>query len=109
MHSRSIFDLQNNKGEKRSENITDNLLMAECDPNIVRRGNVYEKNEQHLKEKLEKMQHSGVSLFLEGKESTPEIIANKCVCEDQTYMADYVLDDSGTLKELRYDRVTDWK
>lgn len=70
---------------------------------------MYEEDEQRLKEKLEQMQHSGVSLFLEGKQATPELIANRCVCEDSTYMADYVLDNDGILKELRYDRVTDWK
>lgn len=68
-----------------------------------------EQNKQHLKEKLEQVQRSGVGLFLEGKPTTPEAIAGKCVCEDFTYMADYVLDDNGVLKELRYDKVTDWK
>lgn len=69
---------------------------------------MYEKNEQRLKEKLEQVQQSGVYLFLEGEPATPEAIARKCVCEDMIYMADYVLDDAGILKELRYDRVTEW-
>lgn len=67
-----------------------------------------EKNEQLLKEKLEQVQSTGVSLFLEGEPATPAVIAEKCVCENMIYMADYVLDDNGILKELRYDRITDW-
>lgn len=70
---------------------------------------VYEKEEQRLKEKLESVRRSGVSLYLEGKPASPEVIADKCVCEDAIYMADYVLDEDGRLKELRYDRITDWK
>ena len=72
-------------------------------------GNVQEQNKQRFKEKLEQARLSGVELFLEGEPTTPEIIVKKCVCEDSSYMADYVLDDKGVLKELRYDRVTDWK
>lgn len=70
---------------------------------------VYETEERRLKEKLESIRQSGVSLFLEGKPASPETIADKCVCEDAIYMADYVLDENGRLKELRYDRITDWK
>lgn len=71
--------------------------------------NVYETEEQRLKEKLENVRKSGVRLFLEGKPASPEDIADKCVCENAIYMADYVLDDDGRLQELRYDRITDWK
>lgn len=70
---------------------------------------MYKESEQCLKEKLEKVRRAGVSLFMEGKPATPESIARKCVCEELTYMADYVLNDAGILTELRYDRVTDWK
>lgn len=70
---------------------------------------MFEDNEQRLKEKLESVQQAGVYLFLEGKPATPETIARQCVCEDMPYMADYVLDSAGNLKELRYDRVTVWK
>lgn len=69
---------------------------------------MYEKSEQRLQEKLKQVQQSGVSLFIEGQPATPEVIAKKCVCEETTYMADYVLDDAGILKELRYDKVTDF-
>lgn len=67
-----------------------------------------EKNEKLLKKRLKQVQRTGVSLFLEGQPSTPAAIAGKCVCEDTVYMADYVLDEQGSLKELRYDRITKW-
>lgn len=68
-----------------------------------------EHNKQRLKEKLEQVQREGVCLYLEGEQTTPDTIVSKCVCEDSAYMADYVLDEHGALKELRYDRVTDYK
>jgi len=48
----------------------------------------------------------GVILYFEGRESSPEEIASKC-CQEQgaVYMADYVLDDYGQLRELRYDKI----
>lgn len=68
-----------------------------------------EQNKQHFREKLEQVQRTGVDLFLEGEPTTPDIIVSRCVCENSSYMADYVLDDKGILKELRYDWVTDWQ
>lgn len=70
---------------------------------------MHEITEQALKKKLEKFKKSGVGLFLEGHPATPRQIANCCVCEETVYMADYVMDENGALKELRYDRVTDWE
>ncbi len=67
-----------------------------------------ENSERLLKKKLKKAQKTGVSLFLEGQPARPADIAEKCVCENAVYMADYVLDEQGVLKELRYDRITDW-
>ncbi len=70
---------------------------------------MHEAEERSLKKKLEIISRSGVCLFLEGQPATPEQIADCCVCEESVYMADYVMDETGTLKELRYDRVTHWK
>lgn len=69
---------------------------------------MYGKSERELKERLKQIRRSGVSLFMQGEPATPAEIARRCVCEAEIYMADYVLDDTGSLKELRYDRVTDW-
>lgn len=66
-------------------------------------------DERKLRENLENMHKSGIALFLEGEPSTPIEIAGRCVGEESVYMADYVLDDSGILTELRYDKITEWK
>ena len=70
---------------------------------------MHKTEEQSFKKKLEMISRSGVCLFLEGQPATPEQIADCCVREETVYMADYVMDDAGTLKELRYDRVTRWE
>lgn len=45
-------------------------------------------------------------LYFEGRISSPEeITIQSCQEHGAVYMADYVLDDSGQLRELRYDRV----
>lgn len=55
---------------------------------------------------LERMREKGVGLYLEGRPSTPEEIASVCsVCEDNSYMPDFVLDDAGSLREIRYDKI----
>lgn len=69
---------------------------------------MHENDEEVLKKKLERIRASGVVLFLDGKGTSPEEIACKCIQEECTYMADYVLDDEGKLKELRYDKVSLW-
>ncbi len=69
---------------------------------------MYYEEEQAFKKKLENISKSGVCLFLEGEPATPKQIAERCVCEESVYMADYVIDETGALKELRYDRVTSW-
>ena len=63
--------------------------------------------ESRFAEKLRCAQKNGVSLYLDGVPATPETIAVNYVCEDSNYMADYVLDSAGILKELRYDKVTE--
>lgn len=61
--------------------------------------------EQDIAAALNRARKEGVSLFLEGKPSDPETIANHCVRETETYMADYIMDDAGRVKELHYDKV----
>lgn len=58
-----------------------------------------------VRQKLEHMHDSGIALYLDGEPATPSSIAGRCVQEDTLYMADYVIDDKGILKELRYDRI----
>lgn len=66
---------------------------------------MHQDNVQALTDTLNRAEKEGVSLFLEGHPSNPATIAKCCVRESETYMADYILDDAGHLKELRYDRV----
>lgn len=60
---------------------------------------------QNIQTELDAMQNSGVVLYIDDRPASPEQIAAKCVREKMTYMADYVMADTGQLKEIRYDRV----
>lgn len=60
-----------------------------------------------IKKRLETIAQSGVALYLDGKEVSPEEIAGLyAVCENMTYMPDYVTDEKGVLTEVRYDKVS---
>ena len=54
---------------------------------------------------LEKMQQSGVDLFLDGEAVCFEEVVRHAVWEPCTYMADYVLGENGAVKQIRFDRV----
>ena len=58
-----------------------------------------------LKLRLERMEKQGVKLYLDGAPSTTEYIIRNCVNEDTVYMPDYVKDEHGIVKEIRYDRI----
>ncbi len=54
---------------------------------------------------LENIQGRGITLYLEGKKSTPENVSDMlCIHEESSYMRDYVYDE-GVLKELHFDKV----
>jgi len=53
---------------------------------------------------LSNISEKGITLYLDGKAATPDEIATCCLL-DGMYMPDYVLDDKGALKEIRYDKV----
>ena len=58
---------------------------------------------------LAQMEREGVGFYLDGKPSHPEEIVHRCcVCEDTVYMPDFVTDETGRLKEVRYEEVKDW-
>lgn len=64
------------------------------------------KNEMHgMREHLETIEKSGTVLYLDGKQTTADEVVACCVNEEAVYMPDYVLDESGRLAQLRYDRV----
>lgn len=56
---------------------------------------------------LENVCRHGIPLYMDGLPASPETIADYCVREndDVTYMPDYVMDETGHLKEVRYDRI----
>lgn len=69
----------------------------------------FESEEDKIKMRgcLDHYWNKGVNLYLDGILCTPsQVIEKYCLNEDMIYMADYVLDESGKLVELRYDRVT---
>ncbi|MCI9141919.1 MAG: hypothetical protein HFH87_04755 [Lachnospiraceae bacterium] len=55
---------------------------------------------------LEQMRRSGVELFVDGRAVLPIEVVAKAVRENSPYMADYVLDASGTIEQVRFDKVT---
>lgn len=62
-------------------------------------------NPDSLKLHLEKFEKSGIRLYLDGAPSTTDYIVENCVKEDAVYMPDYVMDENGKVKEIRYDRI----
>ena len=59
-----------------------------------------------LKSRLETLEKSGIKLYLNGLPSTTEYIVENCIREDTVYMPDYVTDEYGRIKEIRYDKVS---
>lgn len=54
---------------------------------------------------LRDYERMGVKLYINGRPSDTENIVRRCVMEDTVYMADYVFDQNGTVREIRFDRV----
>ena len=67
------------------------------------------ENEAYLssvKTRLLQYEKAGVKLYLDGNPSDADHILKKCVREDVTYMADYIADEAGKVKEIRYDQIS---
>ena len=61
------------------------------------------KQYQELFRELSKYERSGVQINMDGRPASPLQIMNAhMVKEESTYMRDYILDDEGHLKELRF-------
>ncbi|MBE6014321.1 MAG: hypothetical protein E7241_03005 [Lachnospiraceae bacterium] len=56
---------------------------------------------------LQSYANRGVTFRLRNKPATPEEIVKACVIEDKhgNYMRDYIWDDEGEVRELRFDKV----
>ncbi len=55
---------------------------------------------------LEQMRRCGVELFMDGRAVLPAEAVAKTVRENSPYMADYVLNSTGCISQVRFDRVT---
>lgn len=55
---------------------------------------------------LEQMSRRGIKLFVDGERVLPAEAVSRAVREDSPYMADYVLDEGGAIRQVRFDRVT---
>ena len=56
--------------------------------------------------KQKKQGQGNVDLYVDGHPSTQDEVNAVCkLRENYSYMADYVIDDNGYLKEIRYDKV----
>lgn len=55
---------------------------------------------------LEQMKQCGVALYLDGQSVLPGEAVAKAVRENSPYMADYVLDSAGVIRQVRFDKVT---
>lgn len=59
-----------------------------------------------VKKRLHKYEEAGIKLYLDGNLSDADHIYHQCVREDTEYMADYVMDEQGKVKEIRYDEIS---
>ncbi len=59
-----------------------------------------------LQKELEQYEDRGISLFLEGKRSTPKTIAKACqIADGGGYMRDYEEDEKGQIAVVNFDYV----
>lgn len=56
--------------------------------------------------RLENFTKEGTTLYLDGKPASPLQVAGCCVNSGSLYMPDYILDESGKLLEVRYDKIS---
>ena len=60
-----------------------------------------------LEAELQEYQSCGIRLLLEGRESSPESIADACaVAEHGTYMRDYIQDETGKVNKIDFNFVS---
>ena len=70
--------------------------------------NIRRNTERNLETELQSYQDSGIRLLLEGRESSPEYIADACaVAEHVTYMRDYIQDETGKLNIIDFNFVSE--
>lgn len=63
------------------------------------------KIQKKMKTDLCRNLKQGTLLYMDGKLATPTQISTVMVKENGGYMADYVTDDDGNIREIRYDKI----
>ena len=71
-----------------------------------KRGDLLKEEKARMLTSLEQMHQKGVELFMDGQEVLPAEAVSRTVRENSPYMADYVLDDDGAVRQVRFDKVT---
>jgi hypothetical protein len=65
-----------------------------------------QSNYKNFYAELEQYERSGISMKLDNYPASPmQIVSAHMVKEDHTYMRDYVVDESGRVKELAFHNV----
>jgi hypothetical protein len=76
-----------------------------------REGRIFMNNENGLEKQkllieLENIQNRGIAIFLDGIPSSPLTVTDAlCVKDSSNFMRDYVTDEKGVLRELRFDEI----
>ena len=66
----------------------------------------HNSEETSLRNALVAYENAGIALTLGGRPSTPRELARLCVIREKgSYMGDYIQDEKGKLKEIRFDKV----
>lgn len=60
-----------------------------------------------LRAQLSVLEKAGIRLYFNGRPSNTDYIVNHCVREDTVYMPDYITDEKGNIKEVRYDKISE--
>ncbi|MBD5552262.1 MAG: hypothetical protein HDQ96_13985 [Lachnospiraceae bacterium] len=58
-----------------------------------------------MKNRLKAILDQGIELYLDGKPASPDGIVERFVREEAVYMPDFVIDEDGTLIQIRYDKI----
>ena len=74
--------------------------------NKDKKGDVLKEEKARMLTSLATMHQEGVELFMDGQEVLPAEAVSRTVRENSPYMADYVLEDDGAVRQVRFDKVT---
>lgn len=63
------------------------------------------KAQKKISRKLCRSLKEGTLLYMDGELAPPSKISNRMIRESGNYMADYVTDDKGCIREIHYDKI----